>query len=200
MLTVGVAMSAAAAANAAPPVPRDPDWPCQQIKVPELSLAAVWSGPQVDLQQSGWKDDRQVADMAEKLSPRREPLERAGDIIHDFARQTGNQKVARLTMLLAGIHDTLDTERNSVIAGLDRFGRRQKELAEGIRSDNAKLQALQAEAGSDPNAILRMTQQVAWEVEVFQDRRQAISYACDAPTKIEQRLFALAHLIQQELE
>jgi hypothetical protein len=45
-----------------------------------------------------------------------------------------------------------------------------------------------------------MTQQVTWEAEVFQDRRQALSYACDVPGKIEQRLFAIAHQIQQELD
>ena len=28
--------------------PRYPDWPCNQIKVPELSVAAVWAGPPVD--------------------------------------------------------------------------------------------------------------------------------------------------------
>jgi hypothetical protein len=48
--------------------------------------------------------------------------------------------------------------------------------------------------------IQQMTQQVTWQIEVFQDRRLALSYACDAPGKIEQRLFALARQIQQELE
>jgi hypothetical protein len=36
------ALFAAAAGNAAPPGPRDLDWPCQQIKVPRMSLAAIW--------------------------------------------------------------------------------------------------------------------------------------------------------------
>jgi hypothetical protein len=48
--------------------------------------------------------------------------------------------------------------------------------------------------------VQQMTQQVKWAAEVFQDRRQALSYACEVPTKIEQRLFALARQIQQELE
>ena len=43
-------------------------------------------------------------------------------------------------------------------------------------------------------------QQVTWDAEVFRDRRQALSYACDVPGKIEQRLFALARIIQQELQ
>jgi hypothetical protein len=28
--------------------PRFPDWPCNQIKVPEISVAAVWAGPSID--------------------------------------------------------------------------------------------------------------------------------------------------------
>ena len=27
--------------------PRYPDWPCMQPKVPELSAAAMWSGPSI---------------------------------------------------------------------------------------------------------------------------------------------------------
>ena len=27
--------------------PRFPDWPCNQVKVPEISVAAVWAGPAV---------------------------------------------------------------------------------------------------------------------------------------------------------
>ncbi len=45
-----------------------------------------------------------------------------------------------------------------------------------------------------------MVQRVTWEAEVFQDRRQVLSYACDVPGKIEQRLFGLARTIQQELQ
>ena len=55
---------------------------------------------------------------------------------------------------------------------------------------------LHAEA-SDVN---QMTQRVTWEAQVFQDRRQALSYACDVPGKIEQRLFALARTIQEALQ
>ena len=66
--------------------------------------------------------------------------------------------------------------------------------------DNEKLRGLQNDPAADPKAVQDMTQKVTWEVEVFQDRRQAISYACDVPGKIEQRLFALARQIQQELD
>jgi len=179
---------------------RDPNWPCQEIKVPELSLAAVWSGPSVDPTQNGWRGDRAVAELVPKLTPRREAVEQAEILIHDFAQKAGDQKQVRLLDLLAGVFNALDTERDSIMAGLDRFGGRQKELAAEIRADNERLQALQADPKADPKLVEQMTQQVKWEIELFQDRRQAINYACDAPGKIEQRLFALAHQIQQELE
>ena len=195
--TGAILLLIATGANAAP---RDPNWPCQQIKVPALSLASVWSGPPVDPTQAAWKEDPQVAGLVAKLTLRRENLDQAGALIHGFAQQAGGDMQPRLLNMLAGLYTVLDDERSAVIAGLDRFGGRQKELAANLRADNEKLHALQNDAGADPNTVQQMAQKVMWEAQVFQDRRQAISYACDAPTKIEQRLFALARLIQQELD
>jgi hypothetical protein len=179
---------------------RDPDWPCQQIKVPELSLATVWSGPNVDTGDASWQDDPAVAGLVQKLAPRRLPVDQAQGLIHDFAQHAGGQKQTRLSQVLVGLFSVLGGERDSVMTGLDRFGVRQRELAEAVRTDNEKLRALQNDPASDAGTIQQMTQQVTWEVQVFQDRRQALSYACDVPGKIEQRLFALAHFIQLELE
>ena len=180
--------------------PTDPDWPCQQIKVAGLSLASAWSGPPVDPQQTDWKDDPRVADLVQTLSPRRKPIDQARGMIDNFAREAGDGKQSRLLKLLAGLFTTMDTERETIIAGLDRFGARQKELAAQIRTDNEKLRSMQAERTIDPETVQHLMQQVAWEAELFQDRRQAISYACDAPSKIEQRFFALTRQIQQDLE
>jgi hypothetical protein len=198
-VALGGALFVAATAEAAPPGPRDADWPCQQIKVPALSLAAVWTGSPVDPQQIDWRHDQAVADLVHELAQRREPLAQAQDKIHAFAQQAAAQKQQKLLALLAGLFSVLDDERSTVIAGLDRFGARQKELAAGIRDDNAKLRQLQEDSAADAGELNQMVQRVTWEAEVFQDRRQALSYACDVPGKIEQRLFALARTIQQEL-
>jgi hypothetical protein len=199
-LALVAALLAPVVAQAAPPGARDPDWPCQQIKVPALSLASVWSGPAVDPQQTAWQDDQVVVDLVQKLAPRREPIDQAENLIHDFAQRAAGRKQDQLLRLLAGLFSVLDQERDSVMAGLDRFGGRQKALAAEVREDNEKLHELQAGAAPDPQAIQQATQKVTWEAQVFQDRRQALSYACDVPGKIEQRLFALARQIQHELE
>jgi hypothetical protein len=186
--------------NAAPPGPRDPNWPCQQIKVPTLSLASVWSGPPLDRQTAEWSHDQQVADLAHAVAQRRLPLGQAQDGIRAFAQQAKEQKQPKLLALVAGLFSILDEERSAVIAGLDRSGARQKELAAGIRADNEKVRTMQADPAADAGDVNQMVQRVTWEAEVFQDRRQALTYACDVPAKIEQRLFALARTIQQELE
>src|SRR5262249_39398973 len=38
--------------------PRFPDWPCSQIKVPEISIAAVWAGPSIDDVGNVWEEGR----------------------------------------------------------------------------------------------------------------------------------------------
>ncbi len=195
-----VALGTAGAARSAPPGPRDPDWPCQQIKVPQLSLASVWSGPSLDAQQDDWREQAPVADLVHDIAQRRVPIEQAQERIRAFAEQAADQKQPRLLELLAGLFSVLNDERSAVVEGLDRFGAHQKELAATLRSDNEKLRVMQADPGSDAGDVNRMTQQVTWEAQIFQDRRQSISYACDVPGKIEQRLFALARTIQQALQ
>ena len=134
-----------------------------------------------------------------ETAQRRVPIEQAQEKIHAFAAQAGDQKQPKLLELLAGLFSVLDEERSSVIAGLDRFGARQKELAAELRDDNEKLHTMQADPKSDAGDVNQMMQRVTWEAQVFQDRRQALRYACDVPGKIEQRLFALARTIQDAI-
>jgi hypothetical protein len=100
---------------------------------------------------------------------------------------------------LSAVFNLLDAERSSVVDGLDRFGARQKELAATLRQDTEKLRAMQSAGNADAGEIEQMEQRVTWEGRVFQDRRQALSYACDVPAKIEQRLFTIARTIQEAL-
>jgi hypothetical protein len=199
LCAAGVALCVTATVTAAPRGARDPDWPCEQIKVPALSLAAVWTGPALGEQQSNWQQNQPVADLVRETAQRRLRLEQAQDRIRMFAADAGQERQARLLQLMAGLFSVLDGERASVIAGLDRFGARQKELAAQLRADNEKLRALQNDPKSDAGELNQMMQRVTWEAQVFEDRRQSLRYACEVPGKIEQRLFSLARTIQSQL-
>jgi chromosome condensin MukBEF ATPase and DNA-binding subunit MukB len=39
-----------------------------------------------------------------------------------------------------------------------------------------------------------------WDLRVFDERRESLTYVCETPALIEQRLFALARVIQRSLE
>jgi hypothetical protein len=193
-------LAACALLMAAAPGPRDPDWPCQQIKVAHLSLAAVWSGPALDGPHGDWRQDPQLSDLVQDMAQRRVPLDQVRAKIQAFAAQAGDKKTPKLLLAFSAVFDSLDSERDSVIDGLDRFGARQKELAAALREDTERLRVMQADPASDAGEVNQLVQRVTWEAQVFQDRRQSLTYACEVPSKIEQRLFAIARATQEALE
>ena len=180
--------------------PRYPDWPCAQAKVPEISLAAVWAGPPLDDATNRWKDDARISAMVGKLAARRLPLDDAQKAAADFLSSPGLDKMAAGKLLFAGLFDTLNAERSSVMSGLERVTRRQRQAADKIRSDTIALQALQDTTPPDQPKIDELGNQLVWETRIFEDRRRVVKFVCDVPTTIDQRLFALGRTIQQEME
>jgi hypothetical protein len=179
--------------------PRYPDWPCAQAKVPEISVAAVWAGPSLDDVQDKWKDDAGISALVAKLAARRTPLEEAEKDIKAFLAGS-SAKVASGKLLFSGLFDTLNAQRSSVMMGLERVTRKQREAAEKIRSDTIDLQGLQSASPPDQSKIDELSNQLLWETRIFEDRRHVVKYVCEVPTEIDQRLFALGRTIQQEME
>ena len=180
--------------------PRYPDWPCAQAKVPEISLAAVWAGPPLDDVSDKWKEDAKVTALVTKLAARRTPLEEAQTAITEFLAGANGAKTMTGRLLFAGLFDTLNAQRSSVMNGLERVMRKQREAADKIRSDTLALQALQDASPPDQPRIDELGNQLVWETRIFEDRRRVIKFVCEVPTAIDQRLFALGRVIQQEME
>jgi hypothetical protein len=180
--------------------PRHPDWPCTQAKVPEVSLAAVWAGPPLDDIASKWKDDARVSALVPRLAARRTPIEEAQKAIAEFLEGSRTNKSEAGKLLFAGLFDTLNAQRSSVMSGLERVTRKQREAADKIRADTLALQALQGASPPDQPRIDELGNQLVWETRIFEDRRRVIKFVCEVPTAIDQRLFALGRVIQQEME
>jgi hypothetical protein len=185
---------------AAQPPAAGADWPCQQIKVPEMSIAAMWGGPPLETPPAGWRSDPAVADLVERLSERRLPVEQGQAMITSFAAASGPQRQARLSALLVGLFDVMNQQRSAVLAGLERFGRRQRDLAQALRAGSETLANLQAGAAGDETVLDRQREQLVWQRRVFDERRQTLSLVCEVPGRIEQRLFALTRTIQQSYQ
>ncbi len=170
------------------------DWPCRQIKVAHLSLAAIWSGPPIDEAAKIWRDDNALVELVSRVSARRTPMEDAAKLVEKFARDAGTARKERLTLLFAGVFDKLDGERSDVVAGLDRYGRAQKDIAERVRGEAQKLREAQ-DAGADAAKLRELGDTLQWDMRVFEERRKAVTFVCETPAIIEQRLGALARAI-----
>jgi len=180
--------------------PRNPNWPCVQAKVPEVSLAAVWNGPPLDDVADKWKNDDRVGALVARLAARRTPLDDAKKTISEFLAGAAAEKVTKGKMLFAGLFDTLNAQRASVMGGLERVTRKQREAADKVRSDTLALQALQDDPSHDQAKLDELGNQLMWETRIFEDRHRVIKFVCDVPTAIDQRLFALGRAIQQDIE
>ena len=180
--------------------PRYPDWPCAQAKVPEISLAAVWAGPSLEDAEQKWKSDPKVSALVEKVAARKLPLEDAQKAITDFLAAPGTDKVATGKLVFAGLFEQLNAERASVMNGLERVTRKQRQAADKVRADTIALQALQDATPRDQAKIDELGNTLVWETRIFEDRRRVVKFVCEVPTTIDQRLFALGRTIQQEIE
>jgi hypothetical protein len=180
--------------------PRYPDWPCTQAKVPEISLAAVWAGPPLDDVKNKWKDDARVSALVPKLAARRTSLEDAQKAITEFVAGSAADKATAGKLLFTGLFDTLNAQRSSVLSGLERITRKQRAAAEKIQADAVAMQALQSASTSDQTKIEELGNQLVWETRIFEERQRVVKFVCEVPTAIDQRLFALSRVIQQEME
>jgi len=180
--------------------PRYPDWPCAQAKVPDISLAAVWDGPALDDATAKWKDDAKVSALVPRLAARRTPLDEAEKAITELLSSSASKKNETGKLLFAGLFDTLNAQRSSVMNGLERVTRKQREAAERIRDDTLALQALQDANTPDQAKVDELGNQLVWQTRIFEDRRRVIKFVCEVPTAIDQRLFALGRVIQQQME
>jgi hypothetical protein len=180
--------------------PRDPDWPCMQAKVPEMSVASMWDGPSIADVGNSWEDDPKINDLVVRLAARRTALDAAEKAIADVITGSTAQKQDKAKKIFAGVFQTLSQQRSEVMSGIDRVGRKEKELANKIRSDVTALRELQDKPEQDQSKIDALAAQVEWSTRIFDDRRKSIRYVCEVPTIIEQRVFALGRAIRQALD
>lgn len=175
----------------------DPNWPCVQRKQPHLSLGQMWTGPQPDDAVRALAATPDIASLADRLEQRRLPIEDASAQIAEFTKTADNQQ---MTALMLAIFDRIDPYRATLISGIGRYGNKQVELAAQIEDSRAKMVQMEKPEKPDFDAIDAEEKKLDWEMRIFQDRQQALTYVCETPVILEQRIFALARAIQSGLK
>lgn len=199
LLAVGLAVPTAAAADFS-----DPDWPCIQRKVPNLSVGQMWAGPPItDADLTVWRKNADAAAIAPALAVRRTSDDEAGRLISDLAARLSDEKDRTLSLLFAGTFALIERERSQIIAGISRYSRTQISLSKAIETQQNRLSDLKEIENPDfdtQDEIEELEDKLLWDTRIFKERQQSLTHVCETPVILERRAFSMARAIMEKLD
>lgn len=174
------------------------DWPCQQRKIATLSPGTFWAG---DIAAAGqtWQQTPGVPEAVARLVSRRLPVEQIQQTVDGFAGALpADARTTAATALFAGSFAELNRLRADIVIGIERFTRAQRTVADRLRADRQELDAL-ARAERNPEQQRRaeeLQNSIQWQTRVHKERENSLTYICETPVLLEQRIFAIARALQ----
>jgi len=177
----------------------DPTWPCQQRKVETLSMALMWTGPMPE----GFDPDNpgalppEARSLAALLSLRKYSLEEAEAAVREFSEGDNDASPERMAAVFAHVFKTLGSARRQVIHGIERYSLKQIALSEKIDLARTEMRGLMDADEPDFDKVDAIEEQIDWDERVYRDRSKSLTYVCETPVLIEQRLYALAKLLMK---
>lgn len=197
------APSETAANTASPPAaeaePSTADWPCVQRKVVTLTSTQIWDGPAVE-NVTGWENDAAIKDLIPILASRRVPVEEAAADIKKFAESVPEtERDQKLTLLFAGLLSETNSDRTTVVNGIETFQRRQRLRSAELEREGVAVGKLKETKASEED-VTKATELYNWNARVFQERQNNMPLACEIPVLIEQRVYELAREIRAHMK
>lgn len=180
---------------------KEPGWPCIQRKVPTLTAGAFWNGPPVE-PSANWRDDPDVARLVSEVVSRRLTVEEAEKRIAEFAKAHPEKKQAKLALVFVGAFNEINTLRSDIMRGIDRFMKNQQAKSDQLQKARRDLEALAAKpdkSEEDQRRLGELQVTVLWLQRIYDDREGSLTYICETPVLLEQRLFAISRAIQAQL-
>ncbi|MCU7930813.1 MAG: hypothetical protein KZQ90_08430 [Candidatus Thiodiazotropha sp. (ex Codakia rugifera)] len=189
-------------AHAAPRMDEDPDWPCEQVLVPEVAAAVVWAGPPVAGLEDEWQQHKRVNELVQSISTAEADADTVEHEVEAFASlQQPQEKDRNLTLLFAGVFEVLSDRRGKMLKGIKRYSQGQaarakrlgEEMDEMIRLENDSSQAAREKLGM-------MQKEMKLKQRMFDEREAFIQHLCERPVVVEQRLGMVARTIAAYLD
>lgn len=189
----GLGLLALALGAAGPPA--DPDWPCVQRLVPNLTAGTLWGGHDAA---GDWRADPQVAAVVAVVAPRGVSAQNGAARLGQFVTTVPpTDRAARLAMVFTGLVDETNQQRAQVIDRLRAIARRQRALTERTSRATAELRALPADAPQEQRE--EVVSRRAFLIREYEDIERTIRYACEVPVQMEAKLGTLAQALQRGL-
>ncbi len=165
-----------------------------------FQLVRYGTAPNIPEAAKNWNTDPKIDDLVGELAARRNPVDVAQKQIVEFAAGLPKDQVNdKLYMLFQGLFDTLNREREQVISGISRYAGKQRDLAAELRKEASEIDAMRGKPDTNPEELDRRDERLKWETRIFEERVQSLTYVCEVPTIIEQRLYGLSKTIGQSM-
>lgn len=199
LTTLPVLLLALSTAQAAPPG-TDPDWPCHQRLVPELTAATFWSGPPLSAK-ADWQANPKIAAEVAAVAPRDVAVDDAVASLNRFAAALKPaERKTLLPMLFLGIVDETNRQRSEIIDRIEELDRRQRGVGDTVAKITTELAAIPETAqGEDAKRRDEIVQRRDFVIRTFQETERTMRYACDVPVELEARLGSFAKALEAKL-
>ncbi len=177
----------------------DPDWPCVQVLVPEISAGIVWPRPIDEALRGEWQDDPDTRVLAQDLGELESFTDTERERIERFVEaKPAGERLTRLNRLADGILEVANRRRDSYIRGIKRYTRQQISAAEKIE---AGLNTLSRDEDGFESAAARQEfeETLRWQERIYDQRESAIISLCERPVELEQTLSTVLREVAQYL-
>lgn len=184
----------------------DPEWPCIQRLVMEVSPAVMWPLPVEEAMHTQWRDDDTMRQLAEDLGDIAAYTEVEQQRVAAFAAGVPDaDKELQLSLLAVGVLDVSNGVRQHYIQGIKRYTRQQIAIAGQIEETLNQLSLLDGAGGKGSDADSLTPEQsellstLKWHERVYDQREHAIRSLCDQPVELEETLSSVLRDIAQYL-
>jgi len=172
---------------------KNPDWPCIQVYIEQLSWGSIWTGPVLDENSSKWINDEKLSSLAEKIMKRNTKENEGIKELKKYIKK--NNSPEQLTKLFHALFDTTNIIWKKRNEKLLNFGKRQRLTSEKISTKLGKIKKLSKDYESNKDEIQKLEQENFWDVRRFEDRRALSDSLCEQPRFYEKRLGTYSKII-----
>jgi len=172
---------------------KNPDWPCIQVFIEELSWGSIWTGPPLNENSSKWKDDENLNALATKLMNRKTKENEGISELKKYIKK--NNSPNELTKLFHALFDTTNKIWKKRTEKLLNFGKRQRLTSEKISMKLDKIKELSKDHNLNKDEIQKLENEKFWDIRRFEDRRNLSDSLCEQPRFYEKRLGTYAGIM-----
>ena len=176
---------------------KNPDWPCIQVLLEELSWGSIWTGPPFDERTTKWKENEELRLLAIKIMDRKTKEEDGITELKKFMKK--NNSPEDLTFLFHALFDKTNEIWKNRTQKLKNFGKKQRLTSEKIARKLEKSKILLENPEANKEEITRLEQEKFWDIRKFEDRRMQSDYLCEQPRFYEKRLGVYSKIISEKL-